>query len=156
MAIDINELLKLATNSQVSRWELDNIVWNERTTNRSVLIDFLKRIDDLQSLKKPTLAEKQELEILKDLANDMEQDLCEELLSQDDETSRQRFIEKLARQGALETLCNDAISMDTMEKMCKLSPNDFILASKRSQDLINSVQELVIQGETLSNDVAGA
>ena len=44
MAIDINELLKLATNSQVSRWELDNIVWNERTTNRSVLIDFLNSL----------------------------------------------------------------------------------------------------------------
>ena len=43
-----------------------------------------------------------------------------------------------------------------MNAMCKLSPNDFILAAKRSQDIINSIRELVIQGETLSDDVAGA
>jgi hypothetical protein len=40
--------------------------------------------------------------------------------------------------------------------MCKLSPSDFIITAKRTQDLINSIHELVIQGETLSSDVAGA
>ena len=156
MTLDIKNLLKIATASQVSKWELDTITWAERKTNPEVLTRFLQRIESLQSLKKPTDAERQELEILKELADDMDQEECEELLSHDDEVVKQRFIESLARQGALETLCKNEVSIDTMEKMCKLSPNDFILTAKRSQDLINSIQELVIQGETLSNDVAGA
>lgn len=156
MSLDITGLLKIAETTQVSRWELDNVTWNERTKNRTVLINFLQRIIDLKKLKTPTVSQTQELEILTDLADDMDQSVCEDLLNQDEETSRQKFIEELARQGALETLCNNAVSIETMEKMCKLSPNDFILAAKRSQDLINSIQELVIQGETLSNDVAGA
>ena len=142
MTLDIKNLLKIATASQVSKWELDTITWAERKTNPEVLTRFLQRIESLQ--------------ILKELADDMDQEECEELLSHDDEVVKQRFIESLARQGALETLCKNEVSIDTMEKMCKLSPNDFILTAKRSQDLINSIQELVIQGETLSNDVAGA
>jgi len=156
MSLDIKNLLKIAAASQISKWELDTIVWSERKTDPEVLTRFLQRIDALQTLKKPTDLERQELAILNELAEDMDQDECEELLSQDDETVKQRFVESLARQGALETLCKNEISIDTMEKMCKLSPNDFILTAKRSQDLINSIQELVIQGETLSNDVAGA
>jgi len=156
MSLDIKNLLKVAAASQISRWELDTITWSERKTNPQVLAEFLKRIDALQTLKKPTDLERQELAILDELANDMDEDECRELFGQDDETVKQRFVESLARQGALETLCKNELSIDTMEKMCKLSPNDFILTAKRSQDLINSIQELVIQGETLSNDIAGA
>lgn len=156
MSLDVEYLISLAESSQTSKWELDNIIWHERTTNPEVLLQFLKRIEYLQSLKAASLTQKAELQILTELADELDQEECEELFSQDDEVVRQRFIEALARQGALETLCNNAISIETMEKMCKLSPNDFILAAKRSQDLINSIQELVIQGETLSSDVAGA
>jgi hypothetical protein len=156
MSLDVEYLISLAESSQISKWELDNIVWHERTTNPEVLLQFLKRIETLQSLDKPSPLHTMELRFLTELADDMDQDECEELFNQDDEVVRHRFIEALARQGALETLCNNAISIETMERMCKLSPNDFILAAKRSQDLINSIQELVIQGETLSSDVAGA
>ena len=156
MSLDIERLISLAESSQVSKWELDNIVWNERTSNPDVLLKFLKRIQYLQSLSTLDNSEKEELRILKELADEMEQGDCEDLFITEDEPAKHRFIENLARQGALETLCINAISIDTMEKMCKLSPNDFILTAKRSQDLINSIQELVIQGETLSNDVAGA
>lgn len=156
MSLDIDRLISLAESSQVSKWELDNIVWNERTSNPDVLLKFLKRIEYLTSLEAPSIACKEELRILKEFANEMDQDECESIFVTEDEHAKHRFIENLARQGALETLCNNAITIDTMEKMCKLSPNDFILTAKRSQDLINSIQELVIQGETLSNDVAGA
>lgn len=157
MILDIENLLSIAETASVNKWELSNIVWSERTTNPEVLVEFLQRINTLKtSSDLLTSAEKRELEILEELADDMDQEECEELLSKNDEDVRQRFVESLARQGALETLCNNAVSIDTMEKMCKLSPNDFILAAKRSQDLINSIRELVIQGETLSDDVAGA
>ena len=94
--------------------------------------------------------------MLKELADDLDPNECEELLTNNNDTAQQQFIENLARQGALETLCKNEISISTMSTMCKLSPNDFILTAKRSQDIINAIQELVIQGETLSKDVAGA
>jgi hypothetical protein len=155
MTLDINRLLSIANAGQ-SRWELDNVVWNERTTDPETLVKFLTRIEQLESLTDISEHHASELAILKELANSMDQAECEALLATDDETAQSQFIEKIARRGALETLCNNKISMETMTLMCKLNPNDFILSAKRSQDIINAIRELVIQGETLSTDVAGA
>lgn len=152
--LDIDHLLSI-TNIGQSKWELDNVVWNERSTNPVVLKHFLERIKELDS-KTRSAKEDNELNILKEFAESMDQDECVRLLSNDDDTAQQQFIESVARRGALDTLCNNKISMSTMNDMCKLSPSDFILAAKRSQDIINSIRELVIQGETLSDDVAGA
>ncbi len=153
--LDIDSILQYAPVGP-SRWELDNIVWNDRTTNPKTLVDFLERIKTLRELQAPSPANVRELEILEELADDLDIHACRALLADDDDNAQQNFIEAIARQSALETLCNNQLSIETMEKMCKLSPNDFILAAKRSQDIINSVRELVIQGETLSEDVAGA
>jgi hypothetical protein len=152
---DVDSLLSLAPLGP-SRWELDNIVWSDRTTNPVTLVNFLKRIQDLRATETLSQAEEYELTALEDLSDDLDVHACKALLSGDDETAQQAFIENIARQSALETLCNNQISIETMTAMCKLSPNDFILASKRGQDLINSIRELVIQGETLSDDIAGA
>ena len=139
-----------------SRWELDNIVYNDRTTNPETLLAFLKRIQFIQSHAELTAEMSAELGILEELAEDLDQDECIELLSKDDDIIQQNFIENLARRGAIEVLCKDKVSTETMNLTCKLSPSDFILTAKRTQDLINSIRELVIQGETLSKDVAGA
>ena len=149
---------RILSQSQVglSRWELDNIVWNDRTSNPKTLLDFLSRIDYLQSQQELDSNEEKELDTLIDLANDLDETECIELLSDDDELAQQRFIETLARQSAIEVLTNERVSFETMNTTCKLSPNDFILCAKRTQDLINAIRELVIQGETLSGDVAGA
>ena len=153
--LDINKLID-STLIGKSRWELDTIIWNDRASNPKTLFDFLKRIKYLRSIEDISAVQKQELSILEDLAEDLDQAECETLLSADDDVAKQLFIENLARQGALQTLCNNQLSIETMTNMCKLSPEDFILTAKRSQDLINSIRELVIQGETLSGDVAGA
>lgn len=139
-----------------SQWELDNIVYNDRTTNPDTLLEFLNRIQILRSEYKPSEEKAAELAILEDLAEELDQDECLEILSKDDDVVRQNFIENLARRGAIEVLCNEKVSEETMNMTCKLSPSDFILTAKRTQDLINSIRELVIQGETLSKDVAGA
>jgi hypothetical protein len=152
---DIDQILNLAA-SGPSRWELDNITWHDRHSNPETLLNFLNRIKLLADDKNSTSAEQRELEILLDLASEMEQDECEELLSNNEKVVRQNFIENLARQSALEVLCNDKVSIETMRTTCKLSPGDFVLTAKRTQDLINSIRELVVQGETLSDDVAGA
>lgn len=139
-----------------NRWELDNIVWYDRSTNPKTMYEFLSRIKELQLKSKCSKEELRELEILQDLSEDLNEEDCINLLSDDEELCRETFIEGLARKSALEVLTNERVSYDTMNLMCKLSPTDFILTSKRTQDLINSIHELVIQGETLSKDVAGA
>jgi hypothetical protein len=153
--VNLDKILKQATLGP-SRWELDNIIWNDRASNPNTLKEFLKRISELKSLTKPTLEQKSELTILLELADGLDEEDCMELLSNEDEVVKHNFIETIARHSALEVLTNNRVSYETMNTMCKLSPNDFILASKRTQDLINSIRELVIQGETLSSDVAGA
>jgi hypothetical protein len=155
ITLDIDSILSNARIG-LSRWELDNIIWNDRTSNPKTLYNFLSRIQELSKKSDSTELEKDELEILQELAEDLNEQNCTELLSNDDDIVQQLFIERLARQSAIEVLTAGRVSFETMNTTCKLSPNDFILTAKRTQDLINSIQELVIQGETLSNDVAGA
>jgi len=137
------------------KWELDNIVWAERGSNPTVLKEFLKRIQFLQS-NKNTASENKELEILVELLSEMDELECIDLLNQSEEEAKDTFIEDLARISAIEVLTNGKLSFETMTKSCKLPPNDFILCAKRTQDIINTIHGLVIKGETLSNDVAGA
>ena len=150
-----NILFKL--NTAPSKWELDSIIYHDRTSNVKTLAKFLTRIQDLQVLKtKATTEEKQELDCLLALLEDLDEDECLELADQTDEDNKTSFIEDLARTSAIEILTGGRIGFETMNTACKLSPNDFILCAKRTQDLINAVQGLVVKGETLSMDVAGA
>lgn len=150
-----NVLPKLSTG--LSKWELDSIIYYDRTSNASTLAAFLTRIQDLQALKiKATASEQQELEYLVELLDDLDEEDCMELVTQTDEESKDSFIENLARTSAIEILTGGKINFQTMNTACKLSPNDFILCAKRTQDLIDAIQGLVIKGENLSMDVAGA
>jgi len=153
--LDIDKILKSYSKGP-SKWELDNITWYDRSTNPKTLVDFLNRIKELEEKTKLSQEEANELLLLNELAADLDEEECMTLLSTDEEFARHNFIESLARKSALEVLTNERVSYETMNLMCKLSPTDFILTSKRTQDLINSIHELVIQGETLSQDVAGA
>lgn len=139
-----------------SKWELDNILYHDRTTNLETLYQFLNRIDSLSSKENRSLQESNELKNLLELLEDMNLEDCLNLIDSYEETARDLFIEQLARKSAIELLTNKKISYETMNISCKLSPSDFILCAKRTQDLINSVHSLVIKGETLSKDVAGA
>lgn len=153
--IDIDKLL-LTAKIGPNKWILDNIIWHDRTVNPKILIDFLQRIKALQNQKNLNAEESEELAILLELAEELDEEECISLLSNDEEVVKTNFIEALARKSALEVLTMDKVSFETLETMCKLNPTDFILTSKRTQDIINSVHELVIQGETLSEQVAGA
>ena len=153
----IEQIKKLISQAEVytSKWELDNVVYWDRATNPSTLLLLLERIVTLS--KQPvTNNEKKELEFLQDLLDDVDLEDAKSLLKHNEEESKTRFIENLARKSAIETLTTGKISIETMETACKMSPNDFILCAKRTQDLINAIHGLVIKGETLSSDVAGA
>lgn len=152
---DIEKILEKADVGP-SKWELDNIVYWDRTTNPKTLISFLQRIKILHFTTSKTLSEEKELAKLIELLDETDLEECKELIELSDDDLKETFIENLARNNAIQVLTIGRIDTESMETACKLSPNDFILCAKRTQDLINSIQRLVIKGETLSNDVAGA
>ena len=146
-----NILSKLTTSP--SKWELDTIVYNDRYSNPKTLAAFLTRIQDLEALQSND--GQQELSYLLEMLEDLEEEDCLELINQSEDDAKNSFIENLARTSAIEILTGGKIDFDSMNTACKLSPNDFILCAKRTQDLINAIQGLVVKGETLSMDVAG-
>ena len=151
----IKEILSSAFTGP-SKWELDNVIWADRTTDPAVLIQFLQRIEHLTSSSDLNAQSKQELGFLLELLEDLDDDDCAHMLNPTEEEAKDSFIEKLARISAIEILTNGRLGFETMNTACKLSPNDFILCAKRTQDLITAIQGLVVKGETLSTDVAGA
>jgi hypothetical protein len=66
------------------------------------------------------------------------------------------IIERLARVSAIEILADNKLSFCTMETTCKLGHNDFILCATRAQELINTVQGMMIKSESLSEDIPQA
>jgi hypothetical protein len=117
----------------------------------------LNRIQKLQTLTNTASPEEQqELTYLLELLNELNDEDVSELINRSDEQAKDAFIENLARTSAIEILTGGKILYETMNTACKLSPNDFIMCAKRTQDLLNSIQGLVVKGETLSKDVAGA
>ena len=152
---EIKSVLEKTINGP-SKWELDNIIWADRLTNSTVLFQFLTRIDHLNSLESKTKEQTSELQYLEELLDSVNLETCENLLNRSDTESKEAFIENLARTSAIEVLSNNKLSFETMNTTCKLSPNDFIICAKRTQDIINSVRSLVIKGENLSTDIAGA
>ena len=140
-----------------SKWELDNIIWSDRMKNPKILIEFLERIDILntKTSDQKTEGEQQELLYLLELLEDMSEEECYLLLSTNDEFSKNLFIENLARRSALEVLCREKVTEETMSIACKLSPTDFVLCAKRTQDLIDTIISFTIKGEKLSKEFGG-
>ena len=144
-------------NTGPSKWELDTIVYHDRLSNTKTLAEFLTRIQKLEELKSTAAPdEQQELTYLLELLEELTDEDISELTNRSDEQSKDAFIEDLARTSAIEILTGGKILYETMNTACKLSPGDFIMCAKRTQDLINAIQGLVVKGETLSKDVAGA
>ena len=144
-------------NTGPSKWELDTIVYHDRLSNTKTLAEFLTRIQKLQTLNgTATSDEQQELTYLLELLEELDEQDVLELTNRSDEQSKDAFIENLARTSAIEILTGGKILYETMNTACKLSPSDFIMCAKRTQDLLNAIQGLVVKGETLSKDVAGA
>lgn len=151
----IKDLLDKSTECP-SKWELETIIWADRNRDPNVLIKFLKRIDYLYSTENKTTTQEEELAHLLVMLEELDEKECISILSKSTDIARDIFIENLARRSAIEILCLHKLTIETMTLACKLSPNDFILCAKRSQDLIDSISGLAIKGEKLSKDIAGA
>jgi hypothetical protein len=145
---DVISRLKLGP----SKWELDTIIWHDRLSNPETLVNFLIQIQVLSDKN----IQSQELTHLLELLDEMEESDINELIERSEEDARDAFIENLAKKSALEVMTLGRMELETLNTSCKLSPNDFILCAKRTQDLLNTISGLVIKGESLSEDVAGA
>jgi len=145
---DVISKLKLGP----SKWELDTIIWHDRLRDTNTLRLFLNRIKTLSDMK----SQSHELTYLLELLEEIEESDVTELIERSEEEAHDAFIENLAKKSALEVLTNGRVDIETLNTSCKLSPNDFILCAKRTQDLLNTISGLVIKGESLSEDVAGA
>jgi hypothetical protein len=156
MKIENIEKIISKVSKSPKKWELDELVYFDRDTNPDTLLKFFNRIRELKSIKTLSPEEKIELKYLTELLSDMDEKECLSLLNASEEESKTAFIENLARTSAIEMLTSGRIGFDSMNTACKLSPNDFILCAKRTQDLLTAIQGLVIKGETLSKDIAGA
>lgn len=157
MKIQLMKKILSETSIGPSKWELDNVTWAERFTDPKILLKFFNRINDLiESQDSLSSNDKMELSYLLEMLEDMEETDVQELLDRSEDEQRDSFIEDLARIAAIETLTNTRMSIETMTIACKLNPNDFILCAKRTQDLINSIQGLVLKGEILSQDIPQA
>jgi hypothetical protein len=137
-----------------SKWELDNIIWSDRTTDPQVLSKFLQRIEELQQAS--SRAATQELAILLELLEDITEEEVVLLVNQTEAAAKSQYIEQLARVSAIEILANNKLSFDTVNTTCKLGHNDFILCATRAQELINTVQGMMIKCESLSQDIPQA
>jgi len=135
-----------------SKWELDTITWHDRLSNPDTFVKFLTRIQYLSSLSSSS----QELTYLLELLDEMDDSDINDLINYSEKDAHDNFIEELAKRSAINIIANGKMAEDTLNTSCKLSPNDFILCAKRTQDLLVAIQGLVIKGETLSKDVAGA
>ena len=96
------------------------------------------------------------VEHLLELLENIKESDVEELINRTENQEKNSFIDELAKKSAIELITTGKMSFETMNTSCKLTPNDFVLCAKRTQDLMNSIRGLVIKGETLSKDVAGA
>lgn len=137
-----------------SKWELDNITWADRTTDPLVLSKFFQRIEELKLAS--SRAATQELAILLELLEDISEEDVNLLVTQTEDAAKSYFIERLARVSAIEILADNKLSFCTMETTCKLGHNDFILCATRAQELINTVQGMMIKSESLSEDIPQA
>lgn len=139
-----------------SKWELDNVVYHDRYSNSQTLAAFLTRIKTLESSSVRSSHEERELKNLSELLDEMEESDVFDLCYQTEDDAKETFIEDLARLSAIQVLTNGKMDFETMNTACKLSPNDFILCAKRTQELINAIRGLVIKGETLSQNIPQA
>jgi hypothetical protein len=137
-----------------SKWELDNIIWSDRTADPQVLSKFLQRIEELQQAS--SRAATQELTILLELLEEINDYEVELLVDQTEAAAKSQYIEKLARVSAVEILSDNKLSFNTIDVTCKLGHNDFILCATRAQELITAVQSMMIKSESLSQDIPQA
>jgi hypothetical protein len=76
-----------------------------------------------------------------------------ELLNGDETSVRLALIEKWAREASLDILYDGRYSKETLRFILNLPKDDYQLLLKRVEEIVNSVRDISIQSDTLTDIV---
>ena len=128
-------------------------IWNGIDFDKDKLIKFVKRIRLLSFTSIFYFPHKEELKQLKKIKEQYDINILKGLLNNDETISKNAFIEKWARIGAIDILLNNTFSRQTYISIINLPRNDYQLVMKRIDELIKVAQTTTYQTETISKDI---
>jgi hypothetical protein len=119
--------------------------WFDIHYNREKLVLFFEKIEQLP--------ESDELSILLKILDEHNSDKLKELLDGDETSVRLALIEKWAREASLDILYDGRYSKETLRFILNLPKDDYQLLLKRVEEIVNSVRDISIQSDTLTDIV---
>jgi hypothetical protein len=119
--------------------------WFDIHYNREKLVSFFEKIEQLP--------QSDELSILLQILDDHNSDRLKELLNGDETSVRLALIEKWAREASLDILYDGRYSKETLRFILNLPKEDYQLLLKRVEEIVNSVRDISIQSDTLTDIV---
>jgi hypothetical protein len=119
--------------------------WFDIHYNREKLVSFFEKIEQLP--------QSDELSILLQILDDHDSNKLKELLDGDETSVRLALIEKWAREASLDILYDGRYSKETLRFILNLPKEDYQLLLKRVEEIVNSVRDISIQSDTLTDIV---
>jgi hypothetical protein len=119
--------------------------WFDIHYNREKLVLFFEKIEQLP--------ESEELSILLKILDEHNSDKLKELLNGDETSVRLALIEKWAREASLDILYDGRYSKETLRFILNLPKQDYQLLLKRIEEIVNSVRDISIQSDTLTDSI---
>lgn len=147
--------MKLDYKPYPSKYELYYIKWNGIDFDRDKLISFIKRIKKLKYLSIFSKNKKEEMEILIEIYKSYDTIKLNNLLNNEENTSRICLIEKWARIGATDILINNVFSRQTYTTIINLPLKDYQLVMKRVEEIINTNKNITYQKDIISENMPG-
>lgn len=147
--------MKLKYKGFSCKYELYYITWNGINFDKDKLIKFIKRIKLLRLTSFFIKSHKEELKILKEIYSSYDERVLIGLLNNDDKISRNGFIEKWARIGAIDILLSGVYSRNTFTVISNLPVEDYQLVCKRIEELVNYGRNLTYQQDKVSDNIPG-
>lgn len=138
-----------------SKYVLYHITWNGIGFDKEKLIQFIKRIKFLRVVSIFSKSHKEELKILNEIYSMYDEKILNGLLSNDEKISKNGFIEKWSRIGAIDILLNGVYNRNTFTVISNLPIEDYQLICKRIEELVNYGRNITYQQDKITNNTPG-
>lgn len=122
--------------------------WFDIHYNREKLISFFDRIETLRKTPQST-----ELSILTKILEEHNKTNLHKLLDGDENSVRLSLIEMWAREASLDILYDGRYSKETLRFILNLPKEDYQLLLKRVEEIVNSVRDISIQDDSLTDTI---
>lgn len=121
--------------------------WVDVHYNRDTVYKFFDRLKLLQKTDPDSL----ELKNLQKVLEDHGEEYLQKFYQGDEEISRLAIIEKWSREGAIDILCKDRYSKQTLRNLLNLPVKDYQLVMKRVEEIVTSARSISIQDDNVGN-----